>query len=261
MTQYVPLTPTHYSARRWQRYQDYRHVANQHWVPIAAPEVVRAASHLPLAFVRPKEGQPAQFGALLGLKAGVNHCINKENRWQLGYVPSLLRAHPFRVLPTQPGSMQRTLCVDADSPWLSGDASERFFTEEGELTPSVQKALTFLTSLEKHLYRTQQAVNSLDDLGLLVPLNLKSVEGHPIVGVLQVDETALNKLPDDAWLSLRKSGGAAIAYAQLISTGQLPMLRQRALEHQHEAGEPIVDVAGFFDDMGDDDDLSFNFDS
>lgn len=258
MPRYIPLTPDQFASRRWARYRDHRHLADQHWAPIAAPEVAKAAAHLPLAFVRPGEGKAAQLGALLGLKPGVNHCLSTEYRWQVGYTPALYRTHPFRVLPTQAGGTQRTLCVDADSPWLGASATEPFFTDNGELAPRVKEVLDYLMTLEKHLYRTQKAVDSLDDLGLLVPLSLRSVEGGSISGVLQVDETALNQLTDDTWLSLRKSGGAAIAYAQLISLGQLPFLRQRALISGGYAPEALDDLDAFFGDDGDE--LRFDFD-
>ena len=79
-------------------------MADQHWAPIAAPEVAKAAAHLPLAFLRPGEGKSAQLGALLGLKAGENHCLDSAYHWIAGYTPSVLRTHPLTSLFSAPAT-------------------------------------------------------------------------------------------------------------------------------------------------------------
>src|SRR5690554_808761 len=118
MSRFSPLAPKAFAHKRWQPYRDYRHLRDQHWIAIAAPEVTRAAAHLPLGFIQVAEGA-YQLGALLGMKPGQNDCLTPANKWALGYTPALLRAHPFRLLATAQGSTERTLCVDIDSPWVN----------------------------------------------------------------------------------------------------------------------------------------------
>ena len=48
-------------------------------------------------------------------------------------------------------------------------------------------------------------------------------------GLYRIDEAALNALPDDAFLSLRKPGALPLAYAQLMSMSQFGKLQQAAV--------------------------------
>ena len=47
-------------------------------------------------------------------------------------------------------------------------------------------------------------------------------------GLYRVDEAALNALPDETLLTLRKTGALPLAYAQLFSMNQLAMLPKAA---------------------------------
>jgi hypothetical protein len=48
----------------------------------------------------------------------------------------------------------------------------------------------------------------------------------PVEGLFSIDEAGLNKLDDEDFLTLRKAGGLALAYAQLLSMGQLAVLER-----------------------------------
>lgn len=115
----------------------------------------------------------------------------------------------------------------------------------------LDEIVSFLVELEKHFFMTQKAAQSLDDLGLLQPLDLKSIQGRPIEGVFQVNEDKLNQLDDQKWLQLRRQGGVALAYAQMISTQQLPRLQAWAKDFKTpEATE--LDLDQVFGDAEDD---------
>lgn len=256
MRHFVPLTPERFKDQYWERYRDYHHLKHQHWVAVTAPEMTRVAAHLPMGFVKLADSDQVQLGALMALKMDENYCVTQDNRWAPGYTPALLRVHPFRVLPTQKGSTQRTLCVDADSPWLNAPAGERFFNADESPSDSVKEVLKFLTELEQHLFKTQQAVDLLSQMDLLVPFKISNLAGGQLEGVLQVDEAKLNQLSDDQWLQLRRSGGLAIAYAQIISSGQIPALHALGKAQGYVLDDPDFDVETLF---GDDEELSFDF--
>lgn len=257
MSKFVPLSPEQFKSKHWQAFRDYRHLRDQHWIAIAAPEVSQAAAHLPLGFIQLTDTSTYQLGALLGMKPGHNHCLTPENKWSIGYIPALFRAHPFRVLPTSAGGTKRTLCVDVESPWMNDMGEQGFFQNDNQLTPKVQDVLKYLTELEQHFFMTQKAVDLIIELDLLAPYHIKGIEGSRIGGVFQIDEDKLNQLSDQDWLKLRKSGGAAIAYAQLISTGQLPYLRHRAMTLGDEVAEEEIDLDLIF--KNNDDILKFDF--
>ena len=109
--------------------------------------------------------------------------------------------------------------------------------------------------LEKHLFLTQRAVNQLAKLKLLTPYNISNVQGQRLEGIYQIDEERFQKLPDTQLPVLRKCGALAIAYAQLISTGQMAALRRRAA-HNSTATPADMDLDSFFD--GKDETLRFD---
>lgn len=256
MSHFVALSPERFKGQYWERYRDYCHLQHQHWVAITAVEMTRVAAHLPMGFVKKAESDQVQLGAIMALTMGDNYCVTPDNRWTPGYIPALLRAHPFRVLPTQAGSTQRALCVDVDSPWLNAEDGERFFNPDETPAEGTKEVLAFLTELEQHHYKTQQAVDLLQRMDLLAPFEISNLAGGKLEGVLRVDEDRLSQLSDEQWLQLRRSGGAAIAYAQMISAGQIPALHQlgQAQGHLHDTAD--IDVEDLF---ADDDDLGFNF--
>ena len=67
--------------------------------------------------------------------------------------------------------------------------------------------------------------------------------------MFQIDEAALNALPDEAFLELRRAGALLIAYGQLLSMQHLPLLGQLADAHA-KAAAPLPT-------QGKDIDLSF----
>lgn len=252
---FVPLTHERFANKHWQGYRDSRHLKNQHWIAIAAPEVTHTAAHLPLVFMKTDKGE-FQLGALMGLTANHNDCLDESNKWLLDYTPALLRVHPFKVLPTKEGSTERVLCVAENSPWIDNQFREPLFDQQKQLAPRVKEVLSFLMELEKHLYLTQRAVDKLAELNLLSPYDIKNANGQRLEGIYQIDEERLQKLPDDQLPVLRQCGALALAYAQLISTGQMAALQRRALSNAMDTPSE-VDLDKVFD--GEDDTLHFNF--
>ena len=60
-------------------------------------------------------------------------------------------------------------------------------------------------------------------------LTLKAEQGErAITGLHRIDEVALNALADDVFLKLRKASALPIAYAQMLSMGQLGMFEHLA---------------------------------
>lgn len=257
MSRYLPLSPQRFATLRWQRFTDYRHARDQHLVPLAAPEVSRAAAHLPLVFARDARGI-ISLCALTGLREGTNHCLDASDAWQAGYVPAWLRSHPFRLLAPPKGQgepSQRVLCVDVDSPWVSEQGDEAFLDGE-TMPPAVQQVFTFLGQMARHYPRTDQAVKALDAAGVLSDWPLSDHHGRPIRGLLRLDEGKLAGIDAETLGTLHRAGALPLAYAQAISTHQLPALK--TLAEQHDADYRHVDLDAVFEE--EDDELNFDFD-
>jgi len=79
---------------------------------------------------------------------------------------------------------------------------------------------------------TDVAVAALAEAGVIQawPIKLKAEQSErAITGLYRIGEVALNALADDVFLELRKTPGALpIAYAQMLSMGQLGMFEHLA---------------------------------
>ncbi|WP_394425047.1 SapC family protein [Vreelandella stevensii] len=252
MTALTPITEA-FSGRRWQRFTDYRHALGVAVVPLTAPEASRAAVNFPLAFEATQQG--CRLVAVLGLTAGVNLCVDDRFAWLGGYVPAYLRTPPFHLLPVRDQPGQFTLAINEESPWLVAEGGEPILAGK-QLTPAVSDILEFLTKLQKHALKTTRAATALAEAGVLTPWVLPSDGGEPIKGLLQVDERALRALSDEQFIALRGTGAIGLAYAQMLSTQQLPIMQDRAKKGVGVTAntDALADLA-----LVDDDKLSFDF--
>ena len=111
----------------------------------------------------------------------------------------------------------------------SAEDGNAFFDDQDKPAQGIKDILNFLTKVEGSRAATQVAVNALADAELITPwaLNLKQDEKIvPVKGLFHVDEAALNKLDDEGFSTLRKAGGLALAYAQLLSMEQIALLER-----------------------------------
>ena len=91
------------------------------------------------------------------------------------------------------------------------------------------------------------------DVGLITPWEISFKHGEkvvPVEGLYSVDEAALNKLDDEDFLAVRKAGGLALAYAQLLSMNQLVVLErlgelQGQILEQQAANSEAANLTGF----------------
>ncbi|MBK7509056.1 MAG: SapC family protein [Comamonadaceae bacterium] len=65
----------------------------RHWCPSSRPEASRAAGSLPLAFWKRQDS--FELVAVTGLEPHRSLMVASNGQWLAGYVPAVLRAHPF----------------------------------------------------------------------------------------------------------------------------------------------------------------------
>jgi hypothetical protein len=98
--------------------------------------------------------------------------------------------------------------------------------------------LDFLVQLDANRIATGRAVAALAGAEALAPwpLEVETAEGRKAVaGLFRVDEARLNALDADAFLALRAAGALPLAYAQLLSMGQLSVFQTLAQLQQQLA--------------------------
>jgi hypothetical protein len=141
-----------------------------------------------------------------------------------------------------PQSDQYSLFVDEEAQSLPDAAlsTELFYDADGDLSAATKGVMDALTQFEQHRLMTVAAVAALAAEGVICPWPLKIRDGdqeRAVGGLHRVDEVALGKLSDEAFLRLRKAGALVVAYAQLMSMGHLAMFSQLQ-ELQQRAGRP-----------------------
>jgi len=230
MPQFTAISRDSHAGKKWQRFKSYGFASKVVLAPVVGVEVARAALALPLAFLQ--EAERFVLVAVLSLKPGRNMLVAPDGRWLGGYIPASLRGYPFRLLPQQ-GTDQIVLCIDTDSGLVvdGNAAGEDFVGPDGNISPALKKVLDFLNQLERSRQATDVAVSALAEAGVIQswPIKLKAEQGErAITGLYRVDEVALNALADDVFLKLRKASALPIAYAQMLSAGQLGIFEHLA---------------------------------
>jgi hypothetical protein len=263
MPKYVSISRDVHQKRRWLRPGNFAFVANDTVSSIFGAEVAKAALTMPIALV--KHGDAFVLSAVLSLNAKSNMFVAPDGRWLGGYIPALLRFYPFRLL-TPEGGTEPVLCIDEDSGLVSesGADGELFFDAEGNVSPALTTVLKFLGELERSRAATNLAVASLEQAGLIVPwpIKVKEEQGERTVqGLYRIDEAVLNALPEDIFIKLRYTGALPVAYAQLLSMGQLAVFQSLHQMQQRLAPKPVAPLPETIDQLfglGNDETLRFD---
>lgn len=238
MTNIQPVSRPRHTHLRWKRVSNYRFASATAVVPLAAAEVSHAALALPLAFVE-REGHWA-LAAVMGFLPGQNLYVDADGKWLAAYVPAAFRGFPF-LIGTQAGG-EATLCVDEGSGLVvEGAEGETFFTGSGELSPPLAQVLNFLSETTQSEAILIQACDVLNGAGVIEPwpITVESEQGsQQVVGLYRINEATLNGLDDATHVQLRRNGVLGLAYAQLLSIGNLAGLgRMAQARAQAEAAE------------------------
>jgi hypothetical protein len=239
MVQFVAVSQERHASKKWQRHANYGFAAAETLAPIVGAELSKAALSMPLAFS--EQAGRYTLVAVLSLVPGRNMFVGPDGRWFGNYIPACLRSYPFNLVPQQ-GTDQLVLCVDEESGLVVEKhiAGEEFFDAEGNVSPALKPIVELLTQVQHSRQATDLAVSALAQAGVIKPwqINLKSEQGErAISGLHCIDEAALGALSNDEFLKLRTA--LPIAYAQMLSMGQIGIFEQLARLH-HQPAPPAV---------------------
>ena len=242
MPRFAVVSREHHGQKKWRHFNGYGFAAADALIPIVGAELARAAVSMPLAFS--EQAGRYTLVALLSPIPGRNMFVGPDKRWLGPYVPAWLRLYPFRMLPQQ-DTKELVLCVDEDSGLVveRSAAGEEFFDAEGNWSPALKPVFEALTVVERSRSVTDLAVAALAQAGVIGPWQIKvrTDQGEKTINGLQhIDEAALCALPDDVFLKLRTTSALPIAYAQLLSAGQLGIFEHLARLHNQPAPSPIA---------------------
>jgi hypothetical protein len=252
MTELAAINPEHHAKKVWKNVTDYTFAAEQTVIPLVGAELTKTAPVMPTGFIKRDAGY--QLVAITSLQPGTNLYVAPGGEWLGGYIPAALRAYPFQ-LAQQEGAENFILCINEASGLVveSEEDGNAFFDDQEQPTQGIKDILNFLTQIKASRDATEGAVNALADAGLITPWEINLKQGEKVVPVkdlFRIDEAALNKLDDEGFLAVRKAGGLALAYAQLLSMSQLAVLerlgklRGQILEQQ-AASSKASNLTGF----------------
>lgn len=235
MTKMIPITPQQFGGLRWTRPGNMVFAAHTPAAALSASELAAAALAFPMAFL--PEGEGFTPVALLGLRPQENLFVAPDGRWLGRHLPAALRAHPFAFVQTADGQ-QRVLCVDQDSGLVTqADASTAqegapFFDDEGQPAQALREVLEMLRQMDAGRGHLQRATEELRAQSLIQPWPLQWQDARGATqstgGLHRIDEAALQKVSDEAFLRLRHAGALPLAYAQLLSMHNIGTLAQLA---------------------------------
>ena len=240
MPQFEAVSRERHANKKWLRYPNFAFAAKEMIVPIVGFELAHAALAMPCAFVQ-QSGRYVLI-ALLSPAGGRNMFVGPDGRWFGRYVPALFRLYPFRVLRNK-GTDAMVLCIDEESKLVVDGpfAGEEFFDAQGNLAPVLKPVFDVGRALERERKTTELAVDALAQAGVIRPweINVTANEGkRPISGLYRADEAALRALPDETFVELRKTSALPIAYAQMLSMGQLGVLEHLARAQSQATAPP-----------------------
>ncbi|WP_141441426.1 SapC family protein [Vreelandella titanicae] len=267
MSRFIPLSSDLHQGKGWLKPADHSYIAGQSAIPLVAEELPHALSTMPTGFRQQQDGS-YELVAVCSLDEQRNLFVHPDGRWIGSYRPASVRAYPFQLLHNQE-QKQYVLGIDEDSGLMLdnvGDQGHPFFDEQGQPAEQLGQLIKFLTKYEQQRRTTQNAVNMLSSLGLIMPwkINMATTqEGAPLQaleGLYRIDEQALRELPVDRLDALRQVSAFPIIYGQLFSQHRLDVLiRLYGLHKNWTQQDPSkVDLESLFDSG--DDSISFEFD-
>jgi len=191
-------------------------------VPLLAGEFSLASREFPIIFLK-VPGDEIVPVALLGLPGEENQHVDAKGEWLGRYVPAYVRRYPFVL--AQADNSELIVCFDEEFPGLNEKTGDFLFTKDEEPTETLNKVTQFLTEFHQQSLATQQFVNKMKALDLLIEstATIKSAQAddYSLQGLLIVDEAKLRNLPDSEALNLFRTAEIGLIHAHLMSLSNL----------------------------------------
>lgn len=207
-------------------------------VTLGRSEIAPAMADAPLFLA--KDGSTGAFEiAMLAGLIDRRNLFWRNGRWQATYVPEIILSAPFRLAADSPTG----LVIDRENARL-GRLGDPLFTEAGEASPTLEAERRRLQALLADVEDGRRTAAALVAHGVMravsIAMATRSGARHVIEGLYSLNRDAMAALPDDAVVTIFRSGDLAAAVMMAASDCQLERLRQL---HNMDASDPIADIA------------------
>lgn len=217
---------------------DFSFARAAHAIPVVASEMPAAMRSYPIVFIGPTKAPVI----ITGVRQNENLFVDDDGRWtDPHYIPAYVRRYPFILADESATAGRLTLCVDRASERVVDKLAAPFRDASGKLAPffngtepaeATRQALAFCSQFQNDFNATRAMVEKIDAHGLFAPRQSKvTLEGGEILSLTDfqvIDEAVLQKLGDEAFLDLRKSGTLGLLYCHLASANSWTSLVYQA---------------------------------
>ena len=199
------------------------YMADQHFLPITAPEFGAAAASFPIIFA----GEQKTALAVMGIRTGENLFVDEGVFNTDYYLPAFARRYPFVLAGDKPND-RFVVCVDASAECVGTDNLVQRFFDGDETTQYTKEAFEFLQNFERDRQATDKMIEEFKEHDLFEPKDMHfqgvNSDGSPaerqkIADYFAVTEERLRKLDDKTLRSFHERGFLAVAHAHMISLG------------------------------------------
>lgn len=261
-----PLSPTKQATHGYALLKDFSFAKTNPFSAIFMDEMSALITTYALAFVKYQD--KFILVCLQGLYSDENLFLDENGRWITNIIPNIYKTYPF-VLADSP-EKKNLLCFNMQSglyretPSLE-NSEERFFDDDGKLTPKMEKILALLTNVTKYKELTLNAVEAIAKADILEAWNFKVEDDNRekpcIQGLYRIDEKKLSALSAEELKELQKVHALPIIYAQLLSMSRVALLQQlQNAKNKKQEKKKIedIDLDAIFGE-GSSDTLNFGF--
>jgi hypothetical protein len=228
-------------------------IVGQHAVPLTVDEFTQASRFFPIVFSSGDNPVPL---ALMGLNEGVNTFFDEEGKLleQNFYVPAYIRRYPYLLARLTPDADQLSLCFDPGSGLLAEDGEGVALFDGEQPSEHTQGVLQFCEQFEQAGVRTQQFVEELLKLELLMDGEVSIQQGgnseNPFIyrGFKMVNQDKLTDLRGDQLRTMNQNGVLPLIYAHLFSLDLMRIVFAKQAEQGKgpaaaQAGTPPAEAA------------------
>ena len=222
----VPLNKEQHAKTKILDITSFKFAEKHHIAYITMHEFARAAAIFPIVFLEDKENNAFRPVVLMGLSEGENLFVSADGKWNASYVPAILRRYPFALVPNGDAG-QYVVCIDEASDLVGETEGKNLFDEHGEPTEVVGNIKRFLGELQQMDILTNHFCSFLSEHNMFIPLNMKIRENDVeknLTGCYVINESRLNGLSDELFLSIKNKNYLPAIYAHLISLAQTERL-------------------------------------
>ena len=217
-------------------------MADQHFLPLTAPEFGAAAASFPIIFA----GEERSPLAVMGIRSGENLFVKDGQFEQDFYMPAFARRYPF-VLAGDQANDRFVVCVDESAECVTNKGPQQKFFDGNDTSAFTKEAFQFLQNFERDRQATQLMINTFKELDLFEQKEMnfqgQNPDGSPaerqkIADYFAITEERLKALPAEKLKEFTDNGYLAVAHAHMVSLGNWQRLVNMTLRRANEAAAP-----------------------